>query len=287
MEPSEQCIERRRGRSKRPDLTSERRARLVRTIEQARGCLPVKRGSRRFRTRLIAVTAALASLAAVAAWLLLRTPGWYRAAARVEPDAQVVRDEIRDAAQAFSDALMVPGDFAVHLRDRQLNGWIERRAEIYPMLDQALPPPWRRPVVRFRDGVIRLAATYRGAAADIVFSLDLAVAMQPGAIVLTADSARAGAVPLPLGLLDRLLSHPIDLPPDRAWRGSPAMRGTLRDGLKIGTRAVWPNGARGYEVLNAEVRPGVLNISLRALGPAHGSGSRVHSPDDDPFRDSR
>mgnify|MGYP000297785172 CR=1 FL=1 len=249
--------------------------------------IPMKRRSSRLRRRLIAAAATLASLAGIAAWLLLRTPGWYRTAARVEPDAQVVRDEIRDAAQAFSDALMVPGDFAVHLRDQQLNGWIERRAEIYPMLDQALPPPWRRPVVRFRDGAIRLAATYRGSTADIVFSLDLGVAMQPGAIVLTADSARAGALPLPLGLLDRLLSHAIDLPPGRAWRGSPAMRGTLRDGLKIGTRAVWPNGARAYEVLNTEVRPGVLNISLRALGSAHATGSRIHSPDDDPFSDSR
>jgi len=232
--------------------------------------------------------AAVAPVAAVllAAILALWRPGWYRSQPSAGVDAQGVRDDLSASAQSFSDALMQPGEFEVHLRQEQVNGWVAHRAEIYPMIEREIPPNWQGPVIAFRDGLIRLAATYDGSGPAVVLSIDLAVSIEGENIVLRADGCRVGALPVPLWLVRDKLSREVEIGEGKAWRGSPEIRGNLRDGLRVGTRAVWPNGARLYDVLAVTARAGELTFKINSLGSAYrGADKRRRSQgaDDNPF----
>lgn len=224
----------------------------------------------------------------LAAILALWRPGWYRSQPKAGVDAQAVRNDLSASAQSFSDALMQTGEFEVHLRQKQVNGWIARRAEIYPMIEREIPPHWQMPVISFRDGAIRLAATYNGAGPDVVLSVDLAVSVVGDDIVLKADESRVGALRVPLWFVRDKLAHPVDIAEGKAWRGSPRIHGNLRDGLHVGTRAVWPNGERLYDVLAVTAQPGELTFRIDSLGSAYRPGDKRRSdqyPDDNPFAD--
>lgn len=246
---------------------------------------------RHSRKSTIWAAAFVAPFAAVllAAILALWQPGWYRSQPPAAVDPQAVRNDLSASAQSFSDALMQTGEFDVHLRQKQVNGWIARRAEIYPMIEREIPPHWQTPVIAFREGVIRLAATYDGVGPAVVLSVDLGVAVLGDDIVLKADECRIGALRVPLALVRDKLSRPVDIPAGRAWRGSPRIHGNLRDGLHVGTRAVWPNGERLYDVLAVVASPGELTFRINSLGSTYRPGDRRRSnqdPDENPFVDS-
>jgi len=242
---------------------------------------------RRLRIVLWTAVAVPLALLMLGASLIFYTPGWYRSHAGGPIDPQVVRDDLRDAAQGFSDALMQPGSFDVHLGETQLNRWLAMRAEIYPLIDRRIPPDWRDLAIRFRDDVIRLGATYRGTGPAVVLSLDLAVTVESNAIRLKVVACRAGAMPIPIALLGRVLARPIEIPPGKAWRGSPEIRGDLKSGLLVGTRAVWPNGDRLYNVLAVAVRRTWLDFKIESLGPARQSRRSVQPEgSSNPFTDS-
>lgn len=240
----------------------------------------MKSASRR-RRWIVAAGLPLTALALLFG-LALRTPGWYADAAGSVRDPQAVREDVRVSAQNFSDALLGSEPFTVHLRESQVNAWVALRGEIYPALEGALPPKWGVPMVRFADGCIRVAAVYRGGPAELVVSIDLRVAIEADDLVLQAVALRCGGMRLPVGVADTALSRAIDLPAGKAWRGSPAMLGALRGGLRIGRRAVWPNGDRAYEVEAISAASGRLNLLIRPLGPAH-RGRRSQEPDTSGF----
>lgn len=226
----------------------------------------------RQKARLIlACVAAAAPVACIVVGAALRTPSWYRPPRIEASEYQAVRDELRDAAQAFSDALMVPGPFEFHLTQAQLNRWVTLRREIYPAIERNLPPEWTDPFVCFADHAIRIAARRRGARPHVVASVDIRVALDGDQIRLTAGAIRVGSLRVPRALLGTILTRPIDLPPGKLWHGAPAAEGNLRDGLLIAARAIWPNGDRRYNVLDVRPEAGVLHIKIDSLGPAYGS----------------
>jgi len=246
---------------------------------------PPPRRALRFAVR-IAIALPLA-LVLLAVSLAFYRPSWYRSQSTRPADPQAVRDDLRDAAQGFSDALMQPGIFDVHLRENQLVQWIAMRAEIFPLIERRIPREWSDPTIRFRDGVIRLAATYRGGGPNVVISIDLDVAVDSDEICLKVVRCRAGALPLPIAIFARNLSAPIDIAPDKAWRGSPRMLGDLLDGLHVDARAVWPNGQRLYAVLGITVRRDTLDLKIESLGPARQSRRKTHSDGlPNPFADN-
>ncbi len=233
---------------------------------------------------VVAPVAALLLAAILALW----RPGWYRSQPTAGVDAQSVRDDLSASAQSFSDALMQTGEFEVHLRQEQVNGWVARRAEIYPMIERETPRHWQAPVIAFRDGAIRLAATYDGAGPAVVLSVDLAVTIDGDDIVLKADGCRVGAMRVPMWLVRDKLARHVEIGAGKAWRGSPEISGSLRDGLRVGTRAVWPNGERLYDVLAVTARPGELTFKIDSLGSAYRERDKRRSsqePEDNPFVD--
>lgn len=232
------------------------------------------RRKRLIKRLILGVVLALIVGALTTAWLVLRTPSWFRPPRIAAEDRQRVRDDLGDSAQAFSDALMSEGEFTVNLRQKQLNNWISMRKEIYPLIEREMPPDWSDPMILFYEDRIRLAARYRGGRMDAIVSLDLAVSMEPDAICLKAVGVRVGSVPLPQSALDRLRTADIDLAPGKAWRGSPHITGNVRDGLRINTLAVWPNGDRAYNVKSARVVRGAIQFVIQALGPARQTGRR-------------
>lgn len=227
------------------------------------------------------------ALLLLAVSLAFYRPSWYRSQSARPADPQAVRDDLRDSAQSFSDALMQPGIFDVHLREDQIVQWIAMRSEIFPLIERRIPREWSDPTIRFRDGTIRLAATYSGHGPSVVISIDLDVDVDADDIRLKVVRCRAGALPLPTAVFARALSEPIDIAPDKAWRGSPRIHGNLLSGLHIASRAVWPNGERLYTVLGITVRRDTLDLKIESLGPARQSRRKTHSDGlPNPFADS-
>lgn len=246
---------------------------------------------RQLKKSTIRTAAVVTPFAAVllAAILALWRPGWYRSQPSAGVDAQAVRNDLSASAQSFSDALMQTGEFEVHLRQEQVNGWIARRAEIYPMIEREIPPHWQAPMIAFRGGLIRLAATFDGAGPAVVLSVDLGVSIEGDDIVLRADACRVGALRVPQWLVRDKLSRAVKIGEGKAWRGSPEIHGNLRDGLHVGTRAVWPNGERLYDVLDVTARAGELTFKIDSLGPAYRArerGRRSQEAEDNPFADA-
>lgn len=231
---------------------------------------------RRRRRRRILLAFALGALGIVPIAATL-TPRWYAAERRRRADAQSVRDDVRDSAQAFSDALLGSARFDVHLRQRQVNDWITLRGEIYPALDRALPADWQHPAVSFRPGSIRVAATYAGGPLRVVVAIDLAVTLDADDIILQLSGLSCGWLPVPSRAVRTALARPVQLAPGKAWRGSPAIVGDLVTGLRIGRRAVWPNGDRAYLVEAIAPQAGTLEFSIQPLGSIHGSGRSNHA----------
>lgn len=213
-------------------------------------------------------------------WAGIRTPGWYRPSLSANLDAQVVRDRLRDAAQQFSDALMTPGVFEVHLREDQLNEWIARRKEIYPLVDREIPSDWSDPQILFREGRIRLAARYLGVPGGIVASIDVSVGMAGEAIVLQLQRCQIGSLRIPMGMLPAGADSRIDKQRNRLWRGSPRIEGDVRTGLRVDPYGVWPNGDRAYRVLDVRVGDSVIHLRIESLGPSSRSLRSDH--DDEP-----
>ncbi len=249
---------------------------------------PVRRGSaprtaRRFLTIGLPLAAAAVALITAAA---LRTPGWYRPPVVPSDERQSVRDDLKNAAQQFSDALMTEGAFDVHLSAAQINRWMAMRREIYPRIDRELPLGWTDPFLRLEPGLIRLAMRSVGRTACIA-SLDLAVTLDAETICLKVVAVRIGSLRVPLGLLSEWLSSPIDLAEGRAWSGSPAMRGDLAAGLRIDRRAVWPNGDRDYVVERLEIDRAAIHFGVRSLGPYRATRLRVQAAPPEAARSSR
>jgi hypothetical protein len=244
-----------------------------------------KRATRWLKTGGITAAGAL-GLLILLFWLALRDPGWYQPMRVPEEESQQVRDELHEAAQQFSDALMTTGRFQIHLRDSQINRWIAMRKEIYPLIDKEIPPHWVEPTVNFLDGVIRLAVRHKDGTSDIVVSVDLAVGMEEDTIALRLAGARIGSLRVPLTFLSGRLKKPIRIDGDKAWSGSPAMRGELLGGLHVDALAVWPNGEREYRVHDVRVEPGRLHLEIESLGPHYPKRRKDHTRESAPPRRS-
>lgn len=202
----------------------------------------------------------------------LRTPGWYDPPVVAEADHQRVRNSLVDAEQAFTEGLRSWTEpFEYHVYQADVNRWLAIRNRISPELDQFIPIGFSDPFIRFEPSRITLAGRFDTALGSVVLSIDLAITMDDGAIVLRADGLRCGSMPAPVEPSDLGLDREIDREPEETWPGSPAISGNLASGLRIGTDAWWKNGGMSYRVLDVRLEPGVLTLEIQPRGPRGGS----------------
>ncbi|GMU32264.1 MAG: hypothetical protein AMXMBFR20_01370 [Planctomycetia bacterium] len=178
-----------------------------------------------------------------------------------------MRNNLVAAEQAFTESVRGPGDpFTYHLHAGDVNRWISMRREIYPLIDQLLPPMLDDPFVAFEDGRITIAGRYRLAGMRVVVSLEILARYASGDIILTAGKIRCGSLPLPTRFVEETISRPIRRGPDKVWPGSPAMSGDLLTGFHLDGSAWWKNGGIDYRVTGLRVEKGILSLDIKPLG---------------------
>lgn len=228
---------------------------------------PRKKPRRRWLRVLLGIFGVGALCLLLAAWALVRTPGWY-APQQMPTDRKVrqtIRNRLVEAEQAFTHELLSGKPFKYHIYEKYVNEWLGMRYDLYPHIDDVVPPVVRDPFVSIGEGRVRLAATYDVANRDVVVSADFAPTFENDEIVLRFDGMRCGSFPLPNVLETFHLDRDIDLDRNDAWPGSPTMTGSLANGIRIGALGWWRNGGVDYEVTDVEVGDGVLTLSITPL----------------------
>mgnify|MGYP000455393062 CR=1 FL=1 len=212
----------------------------------------------------------------LAAW---HEPGWYAPPVIPAEQRQRVRNSLVAAEQAFTEQLLVGGPpFMYHIYQDDLNRWIAMRREIYPLIDELLPPELGDPFIVFDEGRILVAGRCRWGPLEVVASLELTAEVSDTVLLLRATGLRCGSIGVPLGLLDAELSRPTRRRPGETWPGSPGIDGDLRHGLRLGTEARWKNGGIDYRVLDVRVEPGRLSFTIQPLGRHQGHGPNHQAP---------
>lgn len=197
---------------------------------------------------------------------LVRSPGWYAPPVVSPSDRQGVRNNLIAAEQAFTERLRAGDPFTYHIYQSDLNRWIAMRREIYPLIDEFMPPQLIDPFVLFDEGKITIAGAYTAGPVNLVLSIDILLSLQDDELVLRAGALRCGAVRAPMNLGGIRLDTPIERQPGETWPGSPRMSGDLIKGLHVETRAWWKNGGIDYQVRGLRIKPGVLSMDIEPLG---------------------
>ena len=120
-----------------------------------------RRTARKWTLRVLAMLLIGATGVAIAAWLGLRTPAWYRVPHIPEAQRQQVRNNLLSAEQAMVEGLRLGKTFVYQLHQDDLNRWLTMRREIYPLAEEFIPPQWSDPFVRFDTGRITVAGRFR------------------------------------------------------------------------------------------------------------------------------
>lgn len=215
---------------------------------------------------LLLGAAAVAAVLAAGAYTILHTPSWYRIPVIPVEDRQQVRNNLVAAEQAFTEALRTsPGPFVYHVFQDDVNRWIAMRREIYPLIDELAPPELADPMVLFGDGVITFAGRYKKGRSDVVVSVDVSVRFAADAIVLKVEALRCGSMRVSPHFAELGLDRPIERPAGTVWPGSPRMWGDFMTGFYVASRAWWKNGGIDYQVCDARIEPGRLNLTIEPL----------------------
>jgi hypothetical protein len=131
-------------------------------------------------------------------WAAQHVPTFYAQALEQEPaQAREAKDELLENATALASEAQRGGPWSALFTAEQLNGWLAvDLPENYPKL---LPPEVRDPRVRLSPGLATIACRYQDGAVATVFSLKFELYLaEPNVVALKINSARAGAIPLPL-----------------------------------------------------------------------------------------
>lgn len=199
--------------------------------------------------------------------LLLRTPGWYQP---IQPpsdprEKQAIRNTLTDAEQAFTHSLIQGKPFTYHIYDEHINQWLAMRYEIYPRIDEFVPPVVTDPFVRIGEGYIRFGGRREFRGVDAVVSVDILPTFAEGKLALRLGSVRCGSFSIPIDPAEFGIDGVIAMAPSDAWPGSPSIDGDFESGLRIGARGRWQNGGVEYEVTDIRTQPGQIDIDVRPL----------------------
>ncbi len=216
---------------------------------------------------VLGVFGGIVFLSLLLVWGLIRTPGWY-APEPVPTDRverQIIRNRLVEAEQAFTRELLDGRPFKYNIYEKYVNEWLAMRYDLYPRIDEVVPPVVTDPFVAIGDGRVRFAAKYRFADRDTIVSADIAPTFEDGQIVLRLVGLRCGSMPVPnlLGALD--IDGYVELDREEAWPGSPTIVGSLADGIRVGAQGWWRNGGVDYEVTDVKVGDGVLALQIKPL----------------------
>lgn len=207
---------------------------------------------------------------------LLHTPDWYTPPIVAPHARQAVRNNLLSAEQAFTESLLAGGPFTYHLFAEDINRWIATRREIYPLIDDLVPPLLEEPVVVFEEGRITIGGRFRVRDTSVILSIDIEPQLDHDSIVMRATAVRCGSVRMPLAFGKIGLDLPIERERNRTWPGSPRMWGNFSSGFHLDKDAWWKNGGIDYQVTGISTDEGRLNLEVLPLGRQPGKRRSDH-----------
>ncbi len=210
---------------------------------------------------------------------IFRSPRWYQPPVVPAAKKQQVRNNLVSAEQAYTEHLRASaGRFVYHIYQDDLNRWIAMRREIYPLIDEFVPPRLSDPFIVFDAGRITVAGRYAVTGPDLVLSIDLVAEMVDDALTLRAIGVHSGSMPLPMGLaVSAGLGTPIENERDGLWPGSPHTWGDFISGFHLESEAWWQNGGIAYRVLDVSIEPGRLDLTVEPVGHQSARARNRHS----------
>lgn len=236
---------------------------------------------RRGRRRLALIAAgSLALLLALLAYALFQTPDWYRPPRVAPEDYQKVRDNLVVAEHQFTESLLAEEPFEYHVFQDVLNQWIAARREIFPLIDEFLPPVLEDPFIRIDENGITLAGRYSMIGLGAIVSVDIEPTWEGDALTLRARSVRCGSLSLSPDFGGLGLARSAAFASGELWPGSPQMAGDLLTGFRIGARAWWKNGGVDYRLTGVRLREGQLDLHIRPLDDQVAARRRHHRSSD-------
>lgn len=212
--------------------------------------------SRRQRVGLAAGLLLLAG-GVVLALAVTRRPAWYQPAtidhARLPADRQALMGQLDE----ISAALNAHRSVQVTLNAGQVNRWLAARAELWPETDLDWDP-CDQPQIDFLPGRIRVAALVRHAGLRAVASVVCRLSVDEQYVRVQCETARLGAVPVPLDWLAR------------QWPGLADIRAEGRvaradQAWVLENEGVWSNGRKRYRIERLEIDAGHAVVTLRPL----------------------
>ncbi|MCA9175545.1 MAG: hypothetical protein KDB14_13765 [Planctomycetales bacterium] len=161
------------------------------------------------------VLASVACLALIAwggfSYALRYQPSFYRQAlAQTSDQAQVAGAELERELLGLHNQVRHEGRWKLELSTAEINGWLG--VDLPEKLPRLLPPEVTDPRVSLCDGQLLIAARYHDQQDErssrvISLHLDVSATSTPNELALRVDSARLGAVPLPLSKLIERVSE--------------------------------------------------------------------------------
>jgi len=185
-------------------------------------------------------------------------PSWYQPASidysRLQDDK---RAQLR-LENEISAALNRNRPIEIELDEAQVNRWIAARHELWPTEAPSLEPFERPQVMFLTDNRVRLGALTERSGMQVVLSATFHVDLQADGLVVTWDGVRAGALPTPRKLIEKV-----------ARRLTSRLRlaeGALANGkVTLPVEGTWPNGNRRVRIAGLSINDGVVRVSLEPL----------------------
>lgn len=184
-------------------------------------------------------------------------PSWYRPAAVDHSRLWADKAALVKLQDDISAALNAGRSIRLELDAAQVNRWLAARAEMWP--DAALDlGPLSDPQVCFAHAGIRLGATARRGGFGSVVSLECSIDVTDDSVVIYCESARLGAVPIPLAWLTDRLAEPFS-------SGPLIVREDLPGAAAIANDWIWPNGKRRCRLGELSIDDGKASVLLEPL----------------------
>ncbi len=233
---------------------------------------------RRILERLATVLLMVVPVVLGALWLTFQhKPAWYQPVVVDEAAIEQAKRETIGLADSISDQMVAGKTFEVVLQEGSVNAWLAALPFAWPGVRDAWPSTLSEPAVSFEDDGVRVGVLWsdRGWKAIVSVHLSVRVSSDGRSLRFALKDVSGGSLPVPHGLLSRLVDPLLD----RARRGDdggsvagllPAIGkagsvGAFFDGVDVANRSVWFNGDRPFRFESISMVDGELRLVIEPL----------------------
>ncbi len=229
--------------------------------------------------RLLVGSTLLLILASGVAWMCFQyVPSWYQPVWLSRAQTEMVRSRAERTFEQVSSSMVRGEPFSLTLTALQINEILAAQRLIWPAATAGLGRGFTAPCVNIKPDQIKLGLRYRWGQIQSVLSVELWVRNTQSGLVLEAKSAKAGVLPVPLGLLapsarSTAQASASTRQPAQASPGAEpetladALDGLLNYGQTVSLSKTfrWPNGDVPFQITELVLNHDSLTLQILPL----------------------